>query len=483
MAVKNPPAAVFLYKKLADEMAGYIVKGSWKYGDRIPSIRKVVDLFGISLSTAVKVYGELEAKSYIEAKPQSGYFVCYSPRLLPSLPHPSKPTSIGGENELSHIIESVFSSPQKKDTIKLSLGVPSDELLPVAKLNKALIAATRNLEGGGSAYDAVEGNSRLRSLIARRSFLWGGQLSEDDMIITSGCINAISYSLMAITEPGDTIAVESPAYFGILQLARSLRLQVIELPTDPTTGIDLAALKGFLSSKTPSKKIKACLFVPSFNNPLGTCMPDEKKRDLVRLLEHYQVPLIEDDLYGDLHFDQTRPKACKSFDKSGMVLWCGSVSKTLAPGYRVGWIAPGKYYEKIKQIKLFHAMSSTAITQEAIAHFLETNSYDRHLQKMRDLLHTNSNRFIKTIAEHFPEGTRVSRPKGGLVLWIELPGHIDTMNLYKAALKEKISIAPGRMFTLQQQFNNCLRLNYALPWNEKTEGALKILGKLARRNQ
>jgi DNA-binding transcriptional MocR family regulator len=475
MPPKNVPPPAFIYKKVADEMAQWIIGGSWKFGDKIPSVRKVVDLFGISLSTAVKVYSELESRSYIEAKPQTGYFVCYSPKALPALPHPSKPRSRGGDQDLSDIIDSVYSSPQKKDTIKLSLGVPSDELLPVPKLNKALVTAMRNLDGGGSAYDSVEGNSRLRSLIARRSFLWGGQLSERDILITSGCIDAISYSLMAVTRPGDTLAVESPAYFGILQLAKSLGLRVLELPTDPDTGIDMDALKKNVSAK----KIDACLFVPSHNNPLGSCMPDAEKQRLVRLLENYQVPLIEDDLYGDLHFDKQRPRACKSFDSSGIVLWCGSVSKTLAPGYRVGWIAPGRYFEKVRQLKLFHAMSSTAITQEAIACFLETNRYDRHLQKMRDTLRNNANRFIKTIGEHFPEGTRVTRPKGGLVLWIELPGDLNTMSLYDSALKQKISIAPGRMFTLQDQFNNCLRLNYALPWNEKTENALKTLGKLA----
>jgi DNA-binding transcriptional MocR family regulator len=476
MASKLQVQPDYLYQRVADEIAQYIFKGSWKFGDRIPSVRKVVDMFNVSLATAVKSYYELEAKSLIEARPQSGYYVCYSPNAFPPLPNPSQPKEEGRSIGLNEIIDNVFASPQKKDTIKLSLGVPSEELLPIAKLNKSLVAAMRSLDGSGSAYDSIEGNPALRSQIAKRSYLWGGQLVEKDLLITSGCINAISYALMALTKPGDTIAVESPTYFGILQLAKNIGLKVIELPTDPLLGIDQDKLPRLLRTK----KIKACVFVPNFSNPLGSCMPDAEKRKLVRLLDQFNVPLIEDDLYGDLHFEKQRPRTCKSFDKNGIVIWCGSISKTVAPGYRIGWIAPGKYYEKIRQIKLYHAMSGTAITQQAIAHFLETNSYDRHLQKMRNLLHTNSLRFIHAISEYFPEGTRVTRPKGGLVLWVECPKKVNSIALYHAAIKEKISIAPGRMFTLQNQFNHCIRLNYAQGWSEKIERAIKILGSLVR---
>jgi DNA-binding transcriptional MocR family regulator len=338
-----------------------------------------------------------------------------------------------------------------------------------------LMAATRSMAGSGTSYDTVEGNGRLRSLIAKRSFQWGGQLAEDDIIITSGCINAIAYSLMATTRPGDTIAIESPAYFGLLQLAKSLGLNIIELPSDPVTGLDLDALKKLIVAG----KINTCLFVPNFNNPLGSCMPDKSKAALVSLLESYEVPLIEDDLYGDLYFDR-RPRTCKSFDKSGNVLWCSSVSKTLAPGYRVGWVAPGRYSEVVKRMKLFHVMANPSITQEAVALFWEANRYDKHLQKMRQVLQANSSKFVKTINESFPQGTKLTNPSGGLVLWVELPPTINAVELYERALAEKISIAPGRIFTLKDQYNNCIRLNYALKWDKKVEDALKTIGTLAK---
>jgi DNA-binding transcriptional MocR family regulator len=358
--------------------------------------------------------------------------------------------------------------------VKLSLGVPSGDLLPISKMNKALMAATRSLNGSGTSYDTLEGNTRLRSMIARRSFQWGGQLSGDDIIVTSGCINAIAYSLMATTKPGDTIAVESPAYFGLLQLAKSLGLQVIELPANRETGVELDALTKLVITG----KINACLFVPNFSNPLGSCMPDESKAALVSLLENYSVPLIEDDLYGDLYFDQ-RPRTCKSFDKSGNVLWCSSVSKTLAPGYRVGWVAPGRYIDAVKKMKLFHVMANTSITQEAVALFWEANRYDKHLQKIRDVLRSNSTRFVNAINEYFPKGSKVAKPSGGLVLWVELPHGANAIELYERALLSKISLAPGRMFTLKDQYSNCFRLNYALKWDKKVDDVLRTVGALA----
>ena len=289
-------------------------------------------------------------------------------------------------------------------------------------------------------------------------------------------MNAISYCMMTLAKAGDTIAVESPCFFGILQLAHSLGLKVLELPTHPKTGIEIDALKKAITGN----KISLVLLVSNFSNPLGSCMPEEHKKEVVKLLEHHNIPLIEDDLYGDIYFGDSRPTCCKSFDESGNVLYCGSVSKTLAPGYRVGWVVPGKYKEQVMKLKLFHTLSSSTISNEIIANFLETGRYESHLRKLRQKLHTTYLQYVRVIGDYFPEETRISRPQGGLALWIELPKQVNTFDLYNTALKYKISIAPGMMFTLQKQFNNCMRLSYGLPWNEKLENSLKQLGKLVK---
>jgi len=309
-------------------------------------------------------------------------------------------------------------------------------------------------------------------MIAVRSLGWGGHLHENDLITTGGGMQALSLCLMALSKPGDTIAIESPCYPGILQLAVSQGLKVLELPTHPVTGIEIEDLKKVIP------KIDLCLLIPNFNTPLGSCMPDENKKEVVALLAKHGIPLIEDDIYGDTYFGQQRPKCCKSFDQDGNVVWCSSISKTLAPGYRVGWIAPGKYKEKILKLKLIHVISSSSIVQEAVANFLKTGKYETHLRQFRRTLENNYQNYVRAIAQYFPEGTKTSRPQGGLALWVEFSRDIDTVKLHDLAIKQGISIAPGRMFTLQDQFENCMRLCIGLPWTEELNLKLKQLGKL-----
>jgi DNA-binding transcriptional MocR family regulator len=430
---------------------------------------------GVSMSTAQFAYYELEAKSLIEPRPQSGFYVSNSFRKKLAMPGASRPESKPVIKTVSDIIENSFDTAAENDFIVFSRGVPAVQLLPVARLNKTVLQAVRSLPGGGTAYEPLQGNEKLRSQIAKWSFNWKGGLSAKDILTTAGCLSAISYCLMAITKRGDTIAVESPCFFGILQLAQSLGLKILELPTSPLSGVDMDSLK-----KTVQKtKLAVCIFVSNFNNPFGSLMPEEHKKEAVRLLGKYNIPLIEDDIFGDLYFGDKRPTCCKSYDEAGMVLWCSSVSKTLAPAYRVGFTAAGKFKNEVMKIKLFHSLSSTPITHEAIGSFLETGRYEAHLRKLRKTLYTNYLQFVRVIGECFPDGTKISRPQGGLSLWVELPGTIDTIELYNSAVSRKISFSPGTMFTLQKQFSNCLRLTYGLEWNEKTENGLRVLARLA----
>lgn len=463
-----------LYQQLASTLSGQIKNGLLRTGDRMPSLRILCREHGVSMNTAIRAYLELESLGLLISRPRSGYFVTYRSRSL-GVPTTSKPNVQVFPESVEHLISRVYSSLNSKDITPFSLGVPDRGLLPIAKLNKELANAMRNLSGCGTEYEDIQGNEKLRGDIARFTYTWNGQLRPGDIVTTAGAMNALSFALMAITRKGDTIAVESPVYFGILQLSKSLGLHVLELPTHPITGIDPDALKKALP------KIKACILVPNFNNPLGSCMPESHKKEVVHMLAGADIPLIEDDLYGDVYFGSHRPKPCKAFDREGLVLWIGSVSKTLAPGYRVGWIAPGKYKDKIIHQKLIHSVSSTTITQEAIANFLEKGRYENHLRKLRTQLHHNSLQYAHTISESFPKGTRISHPQGGFMLWVELDPKIDTAALYERALAHGISFAPGRMFSLQDQFNNSMRLSYGMPWTEELRGRLVQLGTLAQK--
>ena len=464
----------YRYQQIAEVFEQQILKEVLQAGNKLPSLRMICSENEVSLSTALKAYYTLENKFLIESRPNSGYFVSYTPKRFPGIPLPSKPTQNVKPVDIDEITALVYQK-HTSDHTDLSLAVPTQELLPIAKLNKELVLASRSLKGSGTTYEQVEGNERLRRQIARRSSAMGAQLNVQDIVITSGCVEAISYALRATTVRGDKLVLESPVSFGMLQLAQDLGLIVVELPTHPQTGIDVEALKKTLETQ----HINACLLISNFSNPLGSCMPDEHKREVVRLIEKHNVPLIENDVNGDVYFGAQRPTCCKSYDQSGLVLWCGSISKTLAPGYRVGWIAAGKFKDKVIEMKRRHSIAGISITQEVVASFLETGRYEHHLRKLRQTLHSNSLNYAKTIGEYFPEGTLASRPQGGSAVWVELPPNHSSLNLYKIAFQQKISFAPGGMFSLQQQFDNCLRLNYALPWTDKLENNLKLLGRLA----
>ncbi|CAN5416019.1 PLP-dependent aminotransferase family protein [soil metagenome] len=466
-----------LYQEVAERIERLIERRALKVGDKLLSVRTLSKEQGISLSTAFQAYYYLESKGLVEARPQSGYYVKYSPTHMLEVPMCRESTEEAVPVTIDEMISSVYNDLRSDKLINLSLGSPSPELLPAAKLNKAVTQALRGSADSCLGYEHINGNVQLRKQIARLSFNWGGTLSEEDVVVTAGCMEALSLCLKAITKPGDAVAIESPTYFGIFQVMESLGLKVVEIPTDPVSGIDLERLE----SAIPKFNIKTCLFVPNFNNPMGSCLPDDKKKKLVELLAKHNVPLIEDDIYGELYFGKTRPRTCKSFDKKGMVIQCGSFSKSLAPGYRIGWVVPGKFKDSIIRLKRMNNVSTNTLAQAAIANFLANGRYELHLRHLRRALHTQCLRYIQAVTEYFPEGTRISRPQGGFALWLELDKKVDTYKLHKRALKHGIGIAPGQIFSSQGQYENCFRVCFGLPWTDRIEQAIKTLGDLVKK--
>lgn len=466
-----------LYEQIADRIAEHIENGVLRPGDRVPSVRKTSRQHKVSVSTAVQAFITLENRGLIEARPKSGFYV--KPRGWRILPEPRtmriRPAST--PVDVTDILPRFMEAANNPNIVPLGAACPSPELMPVAKLSRILGSVARRFGAKGIAYCMPPGAESLRRQIAKRALDAGCQILPEDLITTSGGIEALALCLSATTKPGDVVAIESPSYYALLQLFQEHRLEVVEIPMHPRDGMILDELEAALSRQ----KISAVVSVTNFSNPLGTLMPDDNKRRLVEMLAAREIPLIEDDIYGDLHFGPQRPRVAKAYDRKGLVLYCSSFSKTLAPGYRVGWCAPGRFYREVEMRKFTHTGATATLPQLAIADFLENGGYDHHLRSIRKTYAEQVRLFSQAIAEQFPQGTKVSRPAGGFVLWVELPESVDAFQLHEEALQAGISIAPGPMFSARQEYRHHIRISCGYPWSPKIEQGIAQLGKIVRK--
>ncbi|MHA3772568.1 aminotransferase-like domain-containing protein [Verrucomicrobiota bacterium sgz303538] len=475
MAEQSSSAA--LYEQVADRIEKLIRSGTLRAGERIPSVRRASEQHGVSVTTTVQAYLELENRGLIEARPKSGFFVRSLLHPRAQEPRPSKPASAVTAVTVGSLQSRLFEAARMPGVIPFGGAAPGPKLLPAAKLNRILASVARSAGERGVSYDLPPGAEPLRREIAKRSLDAGSNLLPDEIITTAGGTEALMLCLRAVTRPGDVVAVESPTYFGVLHAIEELGLNAIEIPMHPRDGMDLGALERVVKAQS----VAACVAVPNFSNPLGSLMPDENKERLVEILARHEVPLIEDDIFGELYFGPQRPRVAQSFDKKGLVMLCSSFSKTLAPGYRVGWVAPGRYLEKIKTLKLTSTLATATLPELAIAEFLANGGYDYYLRSVRRTYAENIERMSAAIAVAFPQETKITRPSGGFVLWIELPKHVDALKLDDLALAEKISIAPGPMFSAKQGFRNFIRISCGHPWSSRLESAIDTLGQLVRK--
>jgi DNA-binding transcriptional MocR family regulator len=472
-----------LYERLARQLASRIDDGTLRAGERLPSVRRLSRQHKVSISTVLQAYLALENRGLIETRPQSGHFVRHFRQDGLPEPRVSRPSLTPRRVTMRTLVGDLYQT--HGDTRFASLGVATiaPSLLPADKLNRILARVARSAGGVGVSYDWPRGCPRLRRQLARRALDWGCSLRADDFIVTVGAMEALQLCLHAVTRPGDAVAVESPTYFGVLRLIEAIGLRAVEIPVQPRTGIDLDVLERAIREQ----RVRACVVIPNFHNPLGSLMPDAAKAQLVALAAKHDLPLIEDDIYSEL-FDEaqlggSRPRPCKAFDSDGIVMTCGSVSKTLAAGYRVGWVVPGRFEADVEHLKFAQTVASPTLPALAIAEFLDGGGYDHHLRKLRRHLAAQVQQMREAVAEYFPPGTRVSRPQGGYVLWVEMPTGTNALELQAKALARGIVIAPGPLFSAQQRLVNCIRLNCGHPWSDALERAVRELGALARNSK
>jgi len=467
----------FRYAGLADLLEKQIRSGTFRAGDRLPSIRDLRAQTGLSVSTVYHTFIELEKRGLIQPRERSGYFV--RPLLEGLLPAPQPPVwrlapRKVSVNDLAFTLVEAMGDP---GILQLGGALIAPELLPLKEIGSILKGATlAQLEAGLAGYEHYLGQAELRRQIARRLAPLCGPVRPEQLVITNGCIEAVALGLKAATQPGQTVLVESPTFPWFLQLIEDLNLHALEVPADPQSGLDLEVLE----RSVRGHDVKACILVANFNNPLGFVLDNGKKQAMVERLNALNVPIIEDDVYGELHFSPSRPLPLKAFDRKGLVLYCSSFSKSLSPGLRVGWIMAGGYFDRVRRLKTNQAISAPGLTQWAAARYLRGGSFDRHLRGLRTHLKNQVGNTALAIARYFPKGTKISSPQGGLTLWVELDPRVDSLELFRRALEKRIAVMPGAICASGKAYRHCIRVSCGLPYSERIDRGLETLAALAR---
>lgn len=461
------------YEAVVHELGELIRGGSLKPGERLPSIRDLSRARKVSASTILHAYERLEADGLIESRPRSGYYVTArrQPTQAPTTP---KGRALSTRVAVSDLVFETLEASRNREVVPLGSAFPSPLQFPWAKLARYLGSGARHMDPWSTVESLPPGNPDLRREIARRYLRLGMSVGIEQIVITAGALEALNLSLQTVTRAGDTIAIESPAFYGCLQAAERLGLKVVEIPTHPRTGIDLAAL----SRAIVKHPIRACWCMTTLHHPTGAIMPLSAKRDLVQLLARHQIPLLEDDAYAELQFSNTPAPPAKAFDEKGLVMHCGSFSKCLAPGYRLGWVAAGKFAQDIARLKIESSIATSLPTQLGLAQLLRYGSYDAHLQRFRRFLAAQQRGALHSLHRHLPAGYRVAQPAGGYFLWVECATKVDALEVHRQALEFGITIAPGPMFSARGDFTQFLRLNTGHLWNAVMDKAVQRLGQI-----
>ncbi|MYM23868.1 aminotransferase class I/II-fold pyridoxal phosphate-dependent enzyme [Duganella sp. FT135W] len=465
-----------LYEQLANELGGLIANRVFAPGDRLPSIRHLAQQKRLSVSTVLQALRLMEDRGLVEARPQAGYYVRHRPRMMAVMndaPQLQEPAFVGIQNLLMRVLKA------NEDTALVQMGSswPLGEMLPMKRMQKTVAAVARRDATLLSAVSCYETNyPEFARQIVRRAIDWG-HVDPNEIVVTGSCTEAISLCLRAVAKPGDTIAIESATYFVLLQLIESLGMKALEIPTHPKTGPSIDALELALNASL----VQAVLLIPNANNPLGCIMPEANKQRLAALVGKHNVPLIEDDVYGDLCFTPERPWPVKAYDASGNVMLCSSFSKAVSPGARVGYVLAGRYAQEVAVLKMVSSGATSHFFQAVLADFLTGSAYGNQLRKMRRALSQRIARMSDAICAAFPQQCTVSEPQGGFVVWVSLPGQVDALALHERAIAQGVAFMPGQLFSASGKYSNYLRLNCGNAWSPRVEAAIATLGELVHR--
>ncbi|MGL1894489.1 MAG: PLP-dependent aminotransferase family protein [Spirochaetaceae bacterium] len=459
----------YLYEQVVLQIKTMIEKNIYAEGDKLPSIRVMSNNLKVSINTIKEAYSILEIDDVIEGRSKVGYFVKKNcSNTLPILHNPV--IQIATENlDYQHILNEVMDP----EHIPLGAAVASPSLMPVQDFSILISSLSETQKKQCLSYAPTEGLISLRRSIIGKLVDSGLSIREDEIVITSGCEEALFLALSAITKPGDSVAIQSPVYCNLVLMFKNLGLNIIEIPSNAEDGISIDALKYAMEFNT----IKACLVISNFNNPSGSIIPDINKKLLAEILSDKKIPLIEDDVYGDLYFEGNRPTTCRSYDSTGNTILCSSFSKTISPGLRVGYIIPGKFKNRVIQRKMSTNICTSTISQLLLTNYLESGGFHRQLRKLRNEVSSRMSKLRADVKKYFPDGTNMTDPKGGYTLWVELPGNVSGLDLYTIAIKEGIAIVPGGLFSQKKYFENFIRIDAGC-YTDDIVPAVKRLGEM-----
>ncbi len=461
----------FKYETIFNRLKTQIENGLFNPNQRFYSIRYLMESETISLATANRVFQELESERLIYSQSRSGYFVsediqgeALQVTLASNLP----------DQKVSHL--NFPTNSQQKKKISFESAVLDEAFTPKSLLNRILVSISKSENLAHARLIPPPGLTDLRRGIARLMQTRGVVCRPDDVLITAGDGAAFELALRAVTNPGDSVAIESPTYFGILQAIEKVGLNAIEILTDPHNGICLNDLRDVVH-----KNRIACVFLnPTLHNPLGFTMSNENRRLLMNFLNMKKIVLIEDDVFYDLYDEKNQLRPIKSFDEKGIVIYCSSFSKVISPGYRIGWCLPGIFYKKIEYQMLNSNLSHSSLPQIILSEFLKKGYYDKHIKILKKRLSNYSSVIFMLVIKNFPSGTRVSRPAGGYIFWIELPTILDTNKICAAALTKGISITPGQIFSASSIGSTTFRICLGCPLTRDVISAIECLGSICK---
>lgn len=472
-----------LYRQLANHYLDAIQARVLHPGDRMPSVRVLARQHTLSLATALQACRFLESEGWLEARPRSGYFVRAQKQpgvLAVTEPDMSKPHDAAQFVGIHQNVSEIISMGQRKVRINLGRAAGAPELYPEKQLNALAARALREKPDLFSRQSYPTGNAVFKSVLAKRALSSGMTINPDEILVTHGCIEALNLALRAVAQPGDVIAVESPTFYGLLQVMESLGMRALEIPTSAQTGISLEALELALQTYD---NIRAVVVVPHLQNPLGSIMPEAHKKRLVQLCEAADIALIEDDSYSALVHDGPPLTSLKAHDTSGNVIHCASLHKILAPGLRLGWMVAGRWHARVNMLKYAQTRYNDEWSQTIAGKFMASPAFDRHLHKIRGALRIQRDLTAEAIVRHFPVGTRCSLPNGGVSVWVELPVGFSSKKIFEAALTHEILISPGLLFSNSHRFDHFIRLNCGMPFSEEVKQAYAQLGNIIRAQQ